>query len=145
MYLCDNKENHIISEAVYGARSKPNILYYKSTDAGKPYKDIKDYLCMFDISGMYVYIMRTNKFPYDKDRYATKIESEKYNEIISKKKYNELLKILPEFYIVSRDCQPDMYDIEPSLPRHDNKRLMWDCTRRTSYYTSIDIKILLRN
>ena len=71
----------------------------RSTDAGKQYKDIKDYLCMFDISGMYVYIMRTNKFPYDKDRYATKFELEKYNELISKKKYDELLKIFILHYV----------------------------------------------
>ena len=100
---------------------------------------------MLDISGMYCYIMRTNKFPYGAAHYASKIELDKYNNLLKNKNYDELLKILPEFYIADVDCQPNKKDIEPSIGRHEDKRLHWDCKRRQSCYNSIDIQILLKN
>ena len=35
-------------------------------------------------------------------------------------------------------------DIEPSIGRHEDKRLHWDCKRRQFCYNSIDIQILLK-
>ena len=40
---------------------------------------------MLDISGMYCYIMGTNKFPYGAAHYASKIEVDKYNNLIKEK------------------------------------------------------------
>ena len=40
---------------------------------------------MLDISGMYCYIMRTNKFPYGAAHYASKIELDKYKKLIKNK------------------------------------------------------------
>ena len=135
----------LTSRSVYGGRVIPRISHYVSKDQGKLYNDIMDYLVMLDISGMYVYIMKIFDFPFDKSRYATKNELDKYNDLIQKQKYNELLKILPEFYIADVDCQPNEYDLEPSIGRHENKKLIWDCKRRTDAYNSIDIQLLLRN
>ena len=56
-----------------------------------------------------------------------------------------IIKILPEFYIADVDCQPNKKDVEPSIGRHEDKRLHWDCKRRQSCYNSIDIQILLKN
>ena len=100
---------------------------------------------MLDISGMYAYIMRICNFPYDKSRYANKQEIDKYNMLIKNKNYTELMKILPEFYICECDCQPNVYDLEVPIGRHENNRLFWDCKRRTTCYNSIDIKTLLKN
>ena len=86
---------------------------------------------MFDISGMYVYIMKKFEFPYDKCTYASLKELEKFNILIKNKKYDELINILPKFYIGDCDCQPNEIDLEPSIGRHENKRLIWDCKRRT--------------
>ena len=66
--------------------------------------------------------MRTNKFPYGAAHYASKIELEHKN-LTKDKKYDELLKILPEFYIAGVDCQPNTKDVEPSIGRHEDKRL----------------------
>ena len=145
LYLCDSKENDLISRSVTGGRVIPRISHYVSKDHGKSYSDIIDYLVMLDISGMYVYIMKIFDFPFDKSRYANKSELDKYNELIRRNKYDELFKILPEFYIPDVDCQPNEYDLEPPIRRHENKKLIWDCKRRTDSYNSIDIKLLLRN
>ena len=145
LYLCDTKENELISRSVYGGRSLPRIHHYVSEDHNQSYENIKDHLVMLDISGMYVYIMKVNEFPYDKSRYASKIELDKYNDLIKQKKYNELLEVQPQFYICECDCQNSEYDLEPSIGRHENNRLMWDCKRHTDCYNSIDIKLLLRN
>ena len=40
---------------------------------------------MLNISVMYRYIMRTNKFPYGAAQYASKIELDKYNNLIKDK------------------------------------------------------------
>ena len=86
LYLCDWKENEMISRSVSGGRTMPRIHQFNSIDHGKSYNDVNDYLCMLDISGMYAYIMRVYNFPYDKSRYATKQESDKYNMLIRNKK-----------------------------------------------------------
>ena len=145
LYLCDKKEMELIANSIYGGRSLPRIHHFRSVDVGKSYKHIIDYLVIFDISGMYVYIMRVHEFPYDKARYATKQELERFNALIKDNKYDELQQILPAFYICDADCQPNEYDLEPGIARHEGKRLIWDCARRTGSYNSIDIKILLRN
>ena len=72
LYLCDQKENEMISRSVSGGRTMPRIHQFNYIDHGKSYNDINDYLVMLDISGMYAYIMKTYNFPYDKSRYATK-------------------------------------------------------------------------
>ena len=59
-------------------------MNFEIKDNNKKINDIKDYLVMLDISGMYCYIMRTNKFPYSAAHYASKIEIDKYNNIIKK-------------------------------------------------------------
>ena len=74
LYLCDDKQNAIISPAVYGGRCTVRINHFKSVDWNKSYNEIKDYLVFLDISGMYVSIMKNFEFPYDKSRYATKKE-----------------------------------------------------------------------
>jgi hypothetical protein len=130
---------------VYGGRVIPRISSYISEDQEKNYDEINDYLGMFDISGMYVNIMKVYEFPYGESFYKTNKEIVYYNTLIKQKKYDELLKILPEFYICECDCQPNIKDLEPPIGRHENKRLLWDCKRRTDYYNSIDIKLLLRN
>ena len=145
LYFCDNKENDMIQNSITGGRTLVRTRYFESKDKNKKFNDIKDYLVMLDISGMYCYIMRTNKFPYCAAHYASKIELDKYNNLIKNKKYDELLKIFPEFYIPDVDCQPNTKDIEPSIGRHEDKRLHWDCKRRQSCYNSIDIQILLKN
>ena len=38
LYLCDKKENDMISKSIYGGRSLPRIHYYVSADATKDYK-----------------------------------------------------------------------------------------------------------
>lgn len=143
--ICDKKEYDMISKSIYGGRSLPRIHYYVSADASKDYNFIFDCLNMFDISGMYVYIMRKFEFPYDKSRYATLKELETFNILIKNKQYDDLLKVLPKFNIAECDCQPNEMDLEPSIGRHENKRLIWDCKRRTDCYTSIDINLLLKN
>ena len=145
LYLCDAKENKIISESVYGGRALPRTHHYISPDNSKSYDEINDYLSMFDICGMYCDIMKENEFPYDKSRYATKPELDKYNELIKDKKYEELLLTLPKFYICECDCQPNEYDLEPPIGRHENNRLIWDCTRRVGHYNSIDVQLLIKN
>ena len=145
LYLCDTKENDMISQSVSGGRTLPRIHAYISDDHGNNYNDINDYLVMLDISGMYAYIMHVCDFPYDKSRYVNKQELDNYNMLIKNKKYDELMKILPEFYICECDCQPNIYDLEVPIGRHEDKRLFWDCKRRTSCYNSIDIKTLLKN
>ncbi len=145
LYLCDKKENDIISGSIYGGRVLPRIHSFKSNDVHKDYNSIKDYLVFLDISGMYVNIMYNNEFPYDKATYASKIELDQFNKLIKENKYDELLKVLPNFYICIADCQPNEHDLEPPIGRHENKKLLWDCKRRTEAYTSIDINLLLKN
>ena len=41
--------------------------------------------------------------------------------------------------------QPNIYDLEVPIGRHENNRLFWDCKRRDDCYNSIDIKLLLKN
>ena len=51
--------------------------------------DVKNGICNGTtgyITGMYCYIMRTNKFPYGAAHYASKIELNKYNNLIKNKK-----------------------------------------------------------
>jgi len=146
LFLCDNKENEMVSKSISGGRTLVRIHNYESKDINKNYNDINDYLVMLDISGMYCYIMKTHKFPYGAAYYASKIELDKYNDLIKNKNYDELLNILPEFYICECDCQPNEKDIEPGIGRHDeNNKLHWDVKRRVGCYNSIDIKILLKN
>ena len=61
----------------------PRIHHYISKDVGKEYNKIKDFLVMLDISGMYVYIMRTFKFPYGKSRYASKLVLDNINLLLN--------------------------------------------------------------
>ena len=137
----------MIQDSITGGRTLVKTHYFESKDKIKTFNDIKDYLVMLDISGMYCYIMRTNKFPYGAAHYASNQNwiNTTINTIIKNKKYDELLKVLPEFYIADVDCQPNTKDIEPSIGRHEDKRLHWDCKRRQSCYNSIDIQILLKN
>ena len=57
------------------------------------------------------------------------------------------MKQLPEFFVGIFDCQPNEYDLEPPIGRHEAKthRLLWDCTRRIGNYNSIDIRNLLNS
>ena len=64
LYLCDNKENYMIQNSITGGKTLVRTHYFASKDKNKKFNDIKDYLVMLDISGMYCYIMRTSKFPY---------------------------------------------------------------------------------
>ena len=73
LYFCDNKENDMIQDSITGGRTLVRTHYFESKDKNKFFIDIKDYLVMLDISGMYCYIMRTNKFPYGAAHYASKI------------------------------------------------------------------------
>ena len=123
LYLCDQKENELISRSIYGGRSMPRIHHYNSKDAMKKYVDIKDFLAFFDISGMYVYIMKSFEFPYGESRYATKTELEKYNKLIIDKNYDELRKCLPRFYIGEIDYQPNTNELEPSIERYEDKKI----------------------
>ena len=84
LYFCDNKENDMIQDSITGGRTLVRTHYFESKDKNKKFNDIKDYLFMLDISGMYCYIMRTNKFPYGAAHYASKIELDKYNNLIKK-------------------------------------------------------------
>ena len=139
-YICDNKENELISKSIVGGKTLVRIHHYESNDINKDYNEINDHLVFLDISGMYCYIMKTNKFPYGAAHYASTIELKKYNELIKNKKYDDLLEILPEFYICDCECQPNEKDIEPAIGRHDNNnRLHWDCIKMASCYNSIDI------
>ena len=75
----------MIQDSITGGRTLVRTHYYESKDKNKKFNDIKDYLVMLDISGMYCYIMRTNKFPYGAAHYASKIELDKYNNLIKNK------------------------------------------------------------
>ena len=83
-HSCDNKENDIMQDSITGGRTLVRTHYFESKEKNKKFNDVKDYLVMLDISGMYCFIMRTNKFPYGAAHYASKIEIDKYNNLINK-------------------------------------------------------------
>ena len=145
LYLCDNKENQIISDSINGGNTSIRIHEFESKDKNKKYEDINDYLVFLDISGMYCYIMKEYNFPYGSANYASKIELDRYNFLIKNKQYDQLLLEMPEFYICEADCKPNDKDIDVRIGRHEKNRLHWDCKRRSTCYNSIDIKILLKN
>ena len=68
-----------------------------------------------------------------------------YNQLAREHRYDELMEILPKFYIAQVDCQPNVHDLEPPIGRHEGQKLIWDCNRRTSYYTSIDMQLLIQD
>jgi hypothetical protein len=135
LYLCDSGENELCRNSIYGGKSLPRILSYRSKDYGKKYTDIQDYYFYLDISGMYVNVMRENRFPYDLAEYMTKAELNDIN--------NGVVKKLPEFYIADVSVSPNINDIEPCLGRKENGKLIWDNTPRRGCYNSIDIQLLL--
>ena len=75
----------MIQGSITGGRTLVRTHYFESQDKNKKFSDIKDQLVMLDISGMYCYITRTNKFPYGAAHYASKIELDKYNNLIRNK------------------------------------------------------------
>ena len=143
LYRCDKSEDAFIREAIYGGKSLPRIHSYESIDKDKNYEAINDFLTFLDISGMYVYIMKKYNFPYNKSRYASKSELEAFNQELEIGDYSNLFK--NRFFIADVECQPNDYDLEPPIGRHENGKLIWDCTKRTGKYTSIDLQTLINS
>ena len=175
LFLCDKEEEMIVREATYGGKTLPRLVEFLSKDLGKPYEEIKDYLGDADISGMYVNIMKEHQFPFDKAYRATPKQLETWNNTIKEGRIELLMtnvknlglwkysdmektggrmhreywkkqeKMPPPFFIALVDIEPHENDLEPMLGRRVQKRLLWDCSRRTGWYGSVDILIALKN
>ena len=137
LYRCDMKENEMCRQSIYGGRCLPRQREFRTKNKTIEYSKIDDYLVYLDISGMYVSIMLNEMFPYDEGNYATNKELDKYNKLIIEGK--NILEYLPKFYIAEVDIQPNPNDLEPPIGRHENGKLIWDCSRRSGWYNSIDV------
>ena len=143
LYRCDKNEDEFIREAIYGGKSLPRIHSYESRDKNKQYKDIQDFLTFLDISGMYVYLMKKHDYPYGKSRYASVHELETFNSELEIQDYSNFFG--NKFFVAEVDCQPNECDLEPSIGRHENGKLIWDCSRRRGKYTSVDLETLIKS
>lgn len=78
----DEEEYDIASKSVYGGRATPITRYFKSSDMGKPYELINDYLRNGDFCSMYPKAMRDGHFQLGGAQQLRPSKISKLNRII---------------------------------------------------------------
>jgi ATP-dependent DNA helicase PIF1 len=157
IYRMTREEDELCSRSIYGAKVYPRIMSYKSEDYKKPYNQIKDYYILLDIVSMYVKCMRDNDYPFglhelfDEQSDEIKTLNNKLNNPVET--WNPRLP-QNKFFICEVDLECHPLEVEPPLGMKTaisgkgfkaSYTLHWENTRRTGWYTSIDIYLCLRN
>lgn len=165
LYRVTFDENKFFRRAVKGGKVFPRVKNWKSSnlDAIKEgtctYKDIDDYLVYLDISGMYVYIMKTFSFPYDAHSECTPEECQELFAYLNRKKAGEWCEedfLEMPMCVLEVEASLHEQEVEPCVPfrkpfkdegggDEDFKRssIVWMNGKREDVYTSIDIKLIL--
>jgi hypothetical protein len=113
---------------LYGKAYMEDVVSQESTMSNQKSKSDKDHLVCLDISGVYVSIRKIFKFPYDKSYYKTQAELDEINTYITYCNkigdYDRFLKLVPDSYVAEVDCEPCSTDLEPTIGRHEDGKLI---------------------
>ena len=157
IYRMTREEDMLCSRSIYGAKVYPRIMKYISCDWDKPYSQIKDYYVLLDIVSMYVKCMRDFQYPYGLHELFTEHSDE--IKTLNNRLNNPVETWDPrlpqnKFFICEADLECHPLEVEPPLGMKTKisgkgfkatHTLHWENTRRTGWYTNIDIFLCLRN
>lgn len=142
-----DKQELYIRDAIIGGKAFPRIKYFKSKN------EKNDYYIYFDISGMYVSIMKNNPFPIDCPHWGNPVELQQILKLCQLPPTTKLENGYywnPEwdkipFCIVDCLVQLHPLEVEPPVGYKHKSNIIWDLKERQQKYSNIALLLILKN